>query len=52
MLRLLKVKLHRAECNMPNHLEEEFKQKNGKYISCRFFCVFSTKITSCAIGVC
>lgn len=37
MLRVLKVKLHRAESGMSNHLEKEFKQKNLKHISCSFF---------------
>lgn len=36
MLRVLKVKLHRAESNVPNHLEKEFKQKNVKYINCSY----------------
>lgn len=45
MLGALKVKLHRAESKMPNDLEKEFKQKNGKEISCcSFFWAFSTKI--------
>lgn len=34
MLRVLNIKLHRAESNMPNHLE------NGKYISCSYFLHF------------
>lgn len=53
MLGVLKVKLHRAEKNMPNHLWKEFKQKNGNEISCSsFFLAFSTKVISPPCTIC
>lgn len=37
MLEDLKVELHRAVNNMPNHLWKEFKQKIVKGITCSIF---------------